>query len=361
MQAWPDHLLLLVNSVANLLAFVGAAVVLIALAVLYFTGSELNRRVKEEGPASGPDKSKALRLRVSQLQAELKTARRSEEAIALRVSRAEADLSAARQSDETKRTRLSKLETELAASRTADQAKTSRLTKLETELAAAKATNEKNSGRLAQLETELETERTGNKQKSSRLAQLEADLTVARTTNDKNSASLAQVEADLQAKRAENEQKSSRLSQIEPELAAAKKSAEEAKTLAKQLQEKERPRTISPERRTQFLDAVKGLPKGKVIVSAIFFNKETHNLGADIVKLLKDAGFSVLAPEPLNFFTTSRPPSGIRIGFKNPTDKPAEAVTLEKGFTVIGWPPEITTLVNAQGNDVAEIQVTPRE
>ena len=59
------------------------------------------------------------------------------------------------------------------------------------------------------------------------------------------------------------------------------------------------------------------MPKGKVIVSAIFFNKETHTLGEEIVSLLKRAGFKVLSPEPLNFFTTSRPSSGIRIGFRN--------------------------------------------
>ncbi len=359
MQTWPEHVLLVVNSAANLLALAGAAIVLIALVFAYFTGAELRKRAGEAGSAPGQDQSRALRLRVSQLQAELKTARRSEEAIALRVSKAETDLAAVRQSDETKQARIAKLEPELAAVRKATEQKTSRITQLETDLAAARSANEKNSSRLLQLQVDLATEQTATKQKTSRVAQLEAELATAQATNQKNSSHLAQVEAELDVERAANEQKNSRLSQLEPQLASAKKSADEAKALAKQLEEKERPRTITPERRSQFLEAVNGLPKGKVIVSAIFFNKEAHELGGEIARLLKNAGFNVLSPEPLNFFTTSRPSSGIRIGFKNSNETPPEAVTLEKGFTTMGWPPEVTTLVNGQGDDVVEIQVTP--
>jgi len=361
MQTWPEHALLLVNSVANLLALIGAAIVLVAIVLLYFTGTELHKRGGEAGPVSGQDRSKALRQRVSQLQTNLKAAQRSEEAIALRVSRTEADLAAARRSDEAKQSRLNKLEADLAAAAKANEQKSARVAQLQSDLKGARATNEKNSARLGQLEAELDAERTASNQKSSRLTKLEAELATVRAINEKNNARLTQVEAELAAANAANEQKSSRLSQVEPELAAAKKTAEEAKALAKQLEKKEQPRTITPERRSQFLDAVKGLPKGKVIVSAIFFNNEAHELGSEIVNLLDEAGFDVLAPEPLNFFTTSRPPSGIRIGYKNPTDKPADAVTLEKGFTVMGWPPERTTLVNGKDSDVVEIQVTPRE
>ena len=359
MQIWPEHVLLLVNSAANLLAIVGAAIVLVALVFLYFTGAELHKRTGQGGPVPGEDRSKPLRLRVAQLQSELKTAHRSEEAIALRVSKAEADLAAVRRTDETKGSRISKLEADLAAAQTATEQKNSRITQLETNLAAARTANEKNNSRIAELEAGLNTEQTATKQKDSRIAELETNLAAVQATNEKNSSQLAQLEVELHAERAANEQKSSRLSQLEPALATAKKSAEEAKALAKKLEDNEEPRTIGPERRSRFLEAVNGMPKGKVIVSAIFFNKETHTLGEEIVSLLKRAGFEVLSPEPLNFFTTSRPSSGIRIGFKNSGATPPEAVTLEKGFTTMGWPPEVTSLVNGEGQDVVEIQVTP--
>jgi hypothetical protein len=122
-----------------------------------------------------------------------------------------------------------------------------------------------------------------------------------------------------------------------------------------------RPRAITPDQRLSFLGAVHGQPRGRVIVSAIFFNNETHSFGNQLAKLLKDAGFTLLEPEPLNFFTTSRPPSGIRIGFKNDGQEPAHVETLLKGFRSIGLDPTQTTLVNSDSDDVVEIQVTPRE
>jgi len=136
--------------------------------------------------------------------------------------------------------------------------------------------------------------------------------------------------------------------------------AEEAKALAKQIEEKQGPRRITPEQRSQFLKAVRGLPTGKVIVSAFFDNKETHHFGAEIVSLLKEAGFNVIESAPLNFFTTSRPTSGIRIGFQDVNNAPPHAMTLQKGFSAMGSEPSTTTLVNSEEEDVVEIQVTPK-
>ena len=73
------------------------------------------------------------------------------------------------------------------------------------------------------------------------------------------------------------------------------------------------------------------------------------------------AGFDLVEPEPLNFFTTGRPPSGIRIGFKNESSEPPQVATLLKGFRAIGFDPPLTTLVNSDSDDVVEIQVTPRQ
>jgi hypothetical protein len=148
---------------------------------------------------------------------------------------------------------------------------------------------------------------------------------------------------------------------LETDLAQARRSAEEAKVVAGKLEAAHKPRTITPEQRLTFLETVRGQSRGKVIISAIFFNEETHEFGSQLTKLLKDAGFSLLEPEPLNFFTTSRPPSGVRIGFKNNSSEPAHVATLLKGFRAIGVDPPQTTLVNSDADDVVEIQVTPRE
>jgi hypothetical protein len=148
---------------------------------------------------------------------------------------------------------------------------------------------------------------------------------------------------------------------METDLAQARRSADEAKAAAGKLEAAQRPRAITPEQRLVFLAAVRGQSRGKVIVSAIFFNNETHSFGNQLAKLLKDAGFTLPEAEPLNFFTTSRPPSGIRIGFKSETNEPAHVATLLKGFRAIGLDPPQTTLVNSDADDVVEIQVTPRE
>jgi hypothetical protein len=233
MQSWPDHVLNLVNSTANVIAVIAAALVLISVALIYFTGTELTGRAKQK---SRPP---------------------------------------------------------------------------------------------VQVQT-----------KSSRLSHTEIELAAARRSE---------------------EGKSVRLLQVEAELAKARRSADEAKALVKQMEEKQHPRRMTPEQRSQFLNAVRGLPKGKVIVSAFFSNKETHDLGAEILSLLKETGFNVIEPAPLDFFTTSRPSSGIRIGYQNTTNSPSHAMTVRKGFSAIGWDLPTTNLVNAHEEDVVEIQVTPKE
>src|SRR5437588_130073 len=196
MQSWSDHALNLVNSTANVVAFIAAAVVLISLVTIYFTGSELTGRAKQKGSAPAGDQTSAVHL--SQLKIELTAALRAEQASSSRASQLEAELAAARKADETK---------------------------------------------------------------ALRLAQLEA------------------------------------------ELATARRSAEEARGLVGKIEEEQHPRRITPEQRTEFLKAVRGMPTGKVIVSAFFNNYETHEVGTEILGLLKEAGFNVIESVPLDFFT----------------------------------------------------------
>jgi hypothetical protein len=98
-----------------------------------------------------------------------------------------------------------------------------------------------------------------------------------------------------------------------------------------------------------------------VIVSAFFENKETHDFGRSIVALLKNAGFTVVEQAPVNFFTTSRPSSGIRIGCEDMIHPPAHFATLRKGFEAMGIEIPNASIVNADASDLVEIQITPKE
>src|ERR1700737_2377287 len=141
----------------------------------------------------------------------------------------------------------------------------------------------------------------------------------------------------------------------------SRQSAQETKGLARQLEQKQGPRKITPEQRAQFLNAVRGRPTGRVIVSAFFDNKETHDFSQEILSLLRQGGFEVIQSAPINFFTTSRPLSGVRIGCEDIVNPPPHFATVEKGFRAIGLDAPTTTLINAREKDVVEIQVTPKQ
>jgi predicted nucleic acid-binding Zn-ribbon protein len=318
-HSWSDYALNLANSAANIIGIIAAAVVLIAIALIYFTGSELTERAK--GKLVTPQQNQTKALRQSQ-----------------------AELAAARRSEETKVSRLKKVETDLAAAQKSEQATSLRLSQIETELTAAKDSQESMASRLSKTVTEL---------------------AAARRSTDEKTLLLSQAEAGLAAARKSEEEKTLRLSQLEAELAIARRSAEEAETLAKQLakqlEQKQGPRKITPEQRTEFLNAIRGMPTGKVIVSAFFDNKETREFGAQILSLLKEDGFELIQRAPLNFFTTSRPSSGVRIGCENISDPPPHFTTVRQGLKAMGLDARATTLINAREEDVVEIQVTPRQ
>lgn len=408
MQSWSDQALNLVNSTANVIAIVAAALVLIALALIYFTGTEMTGRAKQKSLAAGQDhttswrtskletelaaarraeESKAAHVsrlttelvtarrseeskgaRVSQLEREVTAARRSEKTKAARVSQLETELASARLSEETKSARLSQAAAELAATQRSEEAKTSRLAQVEADLAAAHDSETAKASRLAQLETELTAARGAEGAKTSRVTQLEAELAAARRADETKALRLSQLEAELATARRGDETKAFRLAQVEADLETARREAQEAKTQAREAKvlvekndEKQHPRRLTPEQRTEFLNAVRGMPTGKVIVSAFFNNTETHEIGTEILGLLNEAGFNVIEPAPLDFFTTSRPTSGIRIGFQSTHGAPSHVSTLRKGFTAIGLDPLTTSVVNAHERDVVEIQVTPKE
>lgn len=271
-HSWSDYALNLAHSAANIIGAVAAAVVLIAIVFIYFTGSELNQRARGNIVIPRRDQTKALR----QSRAELAAVRRDQEAKTLRLSKAEKELAAAKRSEESMASRLS------------------------------------------------------------------------------------QIQRDLEAARRATEEKASRLSQVEAELAIVRHSAEEARATPRPSGQRQALRKITPEQRTQFLNAVRGLPTGKVIVSALFDNKDAHDFGTEILGLLREAGFEGVQPTPINFFTASRPSSGVRIGCEDISNPPPHFATVQAGLRAIGLEAPTTTLINAREGDVVEIQVTPK-
>jgi hypothetical protein len=212
-----------------------------------------------------------------------------------------------------------------------------------------------------QSRAELTAVPRSQNEKTLSLSQRENEIAAARRSEESMASRLSQTEKELAAARRATEEKALRLSQVEAELAIARHSAEDAKAIARQLEQQRGPRKITPQQRTQFLEAVRGLPTGKVIVSAFFDNRETHDFGAEILSLLKQDGFEVIQRAPINFFTTSRPSSGVRIGCEDIVNPPPHFTTLKEGFKAIGLDAPTTTLINAREDDVVEIQVTPKQ
>src|SRR4029079_1072553 len=87
MQSWPEHLLTLVNSAAAVTGIVGAALVVISLGLLYFSGAELNRRAEDTDISPAEREARASRL--AQTQKTLATLQKSEKEVSARLAKTE--------------------------------------------------------------------------------------------------------------------------------------------------------------------------------------------------------------------------------------------------------------------------------
>jgi len=338
LQAWSDQALHALNSTATVVGVAATAVVLLCIVLIYFSGNELTSRImakRETARGTPPNIFAREEARPPNGAAEGKKA-----AAASRVAQLEAELESARHSDDTNKARAAQLERELSEARLAEKT---------------------NAARLSQMQTDLGKVRQSDEQKESRVAQLERELTEARDTEKKTAARLAQLETDLANSRRADEEKGVRLAQMDMDLQKARQSTDQAKAETKRVESAEGPRLITPEQRKQFIESVRGLPTGKVLVSAFFENPETHHFGAELLGLLKSAGFSVVERAPLNFFTTSRPSSGVRIGCQDINNPPPHFETVRKALESIGLDAPTTNIVNADEDDVVEIQVTPKQ
>ena len=317
LTSWSEHALTTVHSAATGIGIAAAALALLSIGLIYFTNTELSARIRTKADAmtSGPP--------ILFGNAE----RRNGNDTA--ILPAPVDTS-----------RIAELQTELASARKGEENKSSRLAQLDAELSKVRQAGAASEVRVAKLQSELSTAHQSEAGKASRLVELERQLTETRRSDEGRAA---------------------RVSQLEKELALARQSTEKATAQTKQIESKQGPRTITPEQRKEFRDAMHGLATGKVIVSAFFDNQETHDFGAEILFLLKDAGFDVVERAPVNFFTTSRPSSGIRIGCQDVNNPPAHFGTVRKAFAAIGLEAPDTTVVNADEPEVVEIQITPRQ
>lgn len=340
LQAWPEHALHTVQTTATVIGAIAAAVVLLCLFLMYLSGSELTGRIKAkaEAPTSNPPSPRFRKDRPNGEKAS--PAPLSQPAYASRISQLEKELEAARRAEAAKSSRLAELEGKLSGTLQSEDAKASRLTQLEGELANVRRLEEAKRSQLSQLEGKLTETQRAEQTKAARLTQLETEL------------------ADVHRS---DEQKAVRLVELETQLKTARQSADQAQAETKRVESRRGPRSITPDQRKQFLDAIRGLPTGKILVSAFFENKETHEFGAELLSLFKDAGFAVVERTPVNFFTTSRPSSGIRIGCQDVNQAPPHYATVRKGLETIGIDAPMTSIVNAQEPDVVEIQITPKQ
>lgn len=399
MHSWTDHAVQLINSAAGVTGVVAAALLLISLGFLYFTRTELAVRTNgthslpaeaerkfwfyktEAGPkgaaastdgntsriaklekqlAAARDSEKAKAVQIAKLDTELAASRRSGEAMVSRTTTLETALAAARESEKTKATRVTELEKELAASRQSEKAHTRRITELEGGLATARESDKAKAARVTEIEAELTAVKQSEKASVERTTKLETELAAAQRSDEAKEARVAELEAKLAETQRSESAKALRVVELEGELGTAQHSAEEAQAVAKELEAKHGARKITSEQRDAFVKAVNGQPTGKIIVSAFFENKETHGFGAEIQELLRGSGFEVIGNNPLNFFTTSRPSSGVRIGCADMGAAPPHFFTVQKGFQAMGLETPISNLVNSSESDVVEIQLTPR-
>ncbi len=314
-HTWPDHALSTINSVAAIVGIVAAAILLVSLAILYFSGHEMTGRIRAGVRSPEP----AAQVSVSSIERSNGSSVGESRAERRQTARLTKDLAEARSSAEAKRADLAKATAELDRIQKSEKAKTERVAKLESDVATIRRSEEEKSFRVTQLEGQISELRRTDGEKATRISQMQKDFEVAKKTSEQQALTTRSAPA------------------TEPS------------------------RVISETQRTSFMRAVQGLPTGKVIISAFFENKETHDFGQSILKLLKDTGFTVVEQAPVNFFTTSRPSSGIRIGCEDMIHPPAHFATLRKGFEAMGIEISDSSIVNADASDIVEIQITPKD
>src|SRR4051812_29371861 len=278
LQAWSDQALHALNSSATIIGLAAAAVVLLCIGLIYFSGSELTARITAK---NRPGRETQPTMFAREEPPHNGAAERRQALAASRASQLEAELQTARHSEDVNKARAAQLERELSEAQLAEKT---------------------NAARLTQLQADLSKARQSDEDKQSRVAQLERDVAAARLLEKNNAARLAQLESDLASTRRADEEKGVRLAQMEMDLQNARQSTDLAKAEIKRVESADGPRAITPEERKQFIGSARGLPTGKVLVSAFFENPETHQFGAELLNLLKAAGFSVVERAPLNFF-----------------------------------------------------------
>lgn len=108
-----------------------------------------------------------------------------------------------------------------------------------------------------------------------------------------------------------------------------------------ELQGKMRPRTISPDKKSELLRHLTACPKGKVFILASIFDAEATNFAAQLEDVFKSAGFDVVRPAlPNRDAVISVGSVGLHILVKDQKQAPAHARPIQKSFYESGIPLE---------------------
>jgi hypothetical protein len=130
----------------------------------------------------------------------------------------------------------------------------------------------------------------------------------------------AKLENQTTAARAE-------VAKLQIAVAGAETKRAEAERALLELQERLKPRTVTPEQRDAFVKALSGVPRGKVNISVITGDPEAFTFASQLFEILGSIGFDV-GPQMGSMTLFGKPPVGITASIASQSSAPAFAEPL---------------------------------
>ncbi len=140
------------------------------------------------------------------------------------------------------------------------------------------------------------------------------------------------------------------LAQANATAAAAQKEAAEAKAQSQNQPATSSGRQVTLDNRELFIDFVKTVPKGRVVVEAISTDAEAVNFAHQVSDMLTGAGYIAVENYGSRELLGS-PPNGVEMRIRSMDDQPVYAGALQKGLEFIGIPTS-GNLDNTAGDSV---------
>jgi hypothetical protein len=161
-----------------------------------------------------------------------------------------------------------------------------------------------------------------------------------------------QAQTILELSNAANESKEAQ-QKVEVQLAESRTKQAEAERMLLEIQERFTPRTLTGDRREQFVKSLENAPRGKIEASAITGDPEAFTFATQIWETLRDAGFDV-GPRLGSVMVFGSPPVGVLVGIKDINSPPLHAVSIREAFGAIGVP---TDGRSPYGSDVSVVYI----